>query len=93
MRNKTLARIDLIFDEWVSVKGERYSYNEFNFLVEVGSALGLWIGFSALDVFGHCLDAFAQIFAKLRLGKVIFKKLVFIFIRCLINKTFIFSFT
>ena len=44
------AVIDLAFEDSISVNAEQYSYNEFSLLVEVGSALGLWIGFSGIGL-------------------------------------------
>ena len=36
------------------------AYNEFDLIVEVGSALGLWIGLSALGVLDLALDTFVR---------------------------------
>ena len=56
IETQDLIRVDLFFEEFTSLESERYSYHEFNLLVEFGSALGLWVGFSAMDLFCAGLD-------------------------------------
>ena len=46
------GKIHMQFNPIVEVNKEMYSYDEFALIVELGSALGLWIGLSAL----HCVD-------------------------------------
>ena len=55
------ADIVLKFDEMIQVSEETPAYNVFSFIVEVGSALGLWIGYSAMDLFSLCIEAFQML--------------------------------
>ena len=41
---------------------QQYSYTVFNLLVEVGSALGLWIGYSAMGLTHIFLEFGADVF-------------------------------
>ena len=59
--NPAAADVLLKFDEKIQVTEENLSYNEFNFIVEVGSALGLWIGYSAMDLFSFSIGAFQKL--------------------------------
>jgi hypothetical protein len=59
--NSAAADVLLKFDENIQVSEENLSYNEFTFIVEVGSALGLWIGYSAMDLFSLSIGAFQKL--------------------------------
>ena len=48
------------FDEKVQIHKRAYSYDAFSLTVELGSALGLWVGLSALGL----LDIFIEAFLK-----------------------------
>ena len=60
------AHIDIKVDEDVAVLTDVYSYDIFNLVVELGSALGLWLGFSALSLFD--LSVMYLSFAKRKFG-------------------------
>ncbi len=45
------ALIKLAFNEDVSVTEKVFSYTPFQFIVDIGSSLGLWMGLSVLDLF------------------------------------------
>ena len=47
------AHLDIRVDEEVAVLKEVYSYDLFNLVVDLGSALGLWLGLSALSFFDY----------------------------------------
>ena len=46
----------LMFKEKVTVFKDVFAYDEFNLVVDIGSALGLWLGLSALSIFDHILE-------------------------------------
>ena len=44
------------FNEEVTVSTEVYAYDMFSLVVDLGSSLGLWLGLSALSIFGSLVD-------------------------------------
>ena len=54
-----------IIDE-VTVITDTYAYDMFSLVVDLGSALGLWLGLSAVDIFGSTLDFFGIPFGALK---------------------------
>ena len=54
------ALIKLAFNEDGSVTKKVFSYTPFQFIVDIGSSLGLWICLSVLELFDlgiHCINA------------------------------------
>ena len=49
--------LNVEFDKDVQIYKRVYSYDEFSLTVELGSALGLWIGLSALGLFDIIIEA------------------------------------
>ena len=47
------AHLNIRVDEEVAVLTDVYSYDLFNLVVDLGSALGLWLGLSALSFFDY----------------------------------------
>ena len=45
------ARVEFDIPNNVTVLRDYYAYDEFSLIVDLGSALGLWMGLSALDIF------------------------------------------
>ena len=45
------ARVEFDIPNNVTVLTDYYAYDEFSLIVDLGSALGLWMGLSALDIF------------------------------------------
>jgi hypothetical protein len=41
--------------DWATVHKQVYSYDIFSLTVDLGSALGLWMGFSILSILDHIL--------------------------------------
>ena len=58
------AFFNLVIKQKVNVMTDVYAYDAFNLIVDLGSALGLWLGFSALSFF----DVFLQ-FTNFTLAK------------------------
>ena len=61
LRRHILKRLDksdirIMFDEKVTVFKDVFAYDGFNLVVDVGSALGLWLGLSALSIFDKILE-------------------------------------
>ena len=54
------------FMETVAVYTDVYAYDVFSLVVELGSALGLWLGFSALSMF----DSITSIISMVNLKKI-----------------------
>ena len=54
--------LEIIFDRDVQVYKRVYSYDVFSLVVELGSALGLWVGLSALGL----LDIIIEVCFKAR---------------------------
>lgn len=50
---KKYARLSIVISEEVDVFEDTYSYDLFNLVVDIGSSLGLWLGFSALNIFDN----------------------------------------
>ena len=44
------AAFSYFFEEYIDVYTEMYSYDMFSLVVDLGSALGLWLGLSALCI-------------------------------------------
>ena len=61
-----------IIDE-VTVITDTYAYDMFSLVVDLGSALGLWLGLSALDIFGSILEFLGK--TKLSLKSKTVKKI------------------
>ena len=53
------------FNNDVIIYTEVYAYEEFDLVVNLGSALGLWLGLSALDICDHLLHFCRKICSKL----------------------------
>ena len=51
-----------IHDEEIIVYTDTYAYDMFSLIVDLGSALGLWLGLSALSIFDYVIEAL--IFSK-----------------------------
>ena len=51
-----------IHDEEIIVYTDTYAYDMFSLVVDLGSALGLWLGLSALSIFDYVIEAL--IFSK-----------------------------
>ncbi len=64
-RNGETALYFNIIDE-VTVITDTYSYDMFSLVVDLGSALGLWLGISAVEIFGSTLDFFGNTFSALK---------------------------
>ncbi len=47
------AKINFIAKEEVLVLTDLYAYDIFSLIVDLGSALGLWLGLSALSIFDY----------------------------------------
>jgi hypothetical protein len=47
------AKIKIAMNDKVTVVKAVYSYDLFNLIVDLGSALGLWLGLSALSIFDY----------------------------------------
>ena len=58
--------IKINFGESVEQHYSIPSYNGFDLVVEVGSALGLWLGLSAASLCEMFLDSFARFFLSLK---------------------------
>ena len=63
--------VDFRFNTEVGFKEKVVAYDMFNFVVDVGSSLGLWLGLSILNI----TDAIIDSIWKLNLYKVFFKEL------------------
>ena len=50
----------------MTVITDTYAYDMFSLVVDLGSALGLWLGLSAVDIFGSTLDFFGITFGALK---------------------------
>ncbi len=61
--------IEVILKNEVMVHTDVYSYDGFSIIVEFGSALGLWLGLSALYIFNSILDYFIVFQSKLGSSK------------------------
>ena len=71
-RNGETALYFNIIDE-VTVITDTHAYDMFSLVVDLGSALGLWLGLSAVDIFGSTLDFFGNTFSALKAKQ--FKKM------------------
>ena len=61
--------VDLLFNTDVSFKRKIVAYDMFNFVVDVGSSLGLWLGLSILNI----TDTLINFANKLNLKKLLYK--------------------
>ena len=52
--------VQLKMKEKINKQTDVYSYDEFSLVVDLGSALGLWLGLSALSIFDSILDIFCS---------------------------------
>lgn len=52
--------MDVEHDEQVTVHTLTYSYDAFSLAVEIGSALGLWLGMSAIGILDVIIDIWRQ---------------------------------
>ena len=57
--------IEVILKDEVLVHTDVHSYDGFSIIVEFGSALGLWLGLSALHIFNSILDYYIVLQGKL----------------------------
>ena len=57
-RNFTFASIKFRFKKTVRVEKKVVVYTWFNFIIDVGSSLGLWLGLSALSITDLVIEAF-----------------------------------
>ncbi len=55
---ETNARINFEISKQVTVFKEIYSYDEFSLIVDLGSALGLWLGLSAIGILDYFITFF-----------------------------------
>ena len=53
--------ISLRFESHVQLEKKFVAYTGFNFIVDVGSSLGLWLGLSALGVFETAIHALTKV--------------------------------
>ena len=61
---KTRANLHLITKDSVTVHTDVYGYDIFSLVVDLGSALGLWLGLSALTIVDYIIEAFTYIRSK-----------------------------
>ena len=61
--------VDLLFNTEVSFKKKVVAYDMFNFVVDVGSSLGLWLGLSILNI----TDSIINLVSSLHLNKLLFR--------------------
>ena len=52
------ARLQFRFRKTVRVEKKLVVYTWFNFIIDVGSSLGLWLGLSALSIIELAIEAF-----------------------------------
>ena len=65
--NYSAAYLELRFKKTVKVEKKILSYTGFNFIIDVGSSLGLWLGLSALGITDLALEAFVVVRKWLKL--------------------------
>ena len=53
--------VQLKMKETINKQTDVYSYDEFSLVVDLGSALGLWLGLSALSIFDSFIDIFCSV--------------------------------
>ena len=58
----TMASI--IFNEEVKVYEKVFNYSLFQFIIDVGSSIGLWLGLSALSIYDIIVQAIQFVRAK-----------------------------
>ena len=58
------SKLDLKTDNEVTVYTEMYSYDALSLIVDLGSAMGLWLGLSALTILDYGLVSCDYIYAK-----------------------------
>ena len=61
--NSAVVRIN-VDNKNVKVLTLAYAYDEFNLVVDVGSALGLWFGLSAISIYDSIIEVILTIFKK-----------------------------
>ena len=61
--NRKYAKMSFVTKGEVVVYKDTYSYDTFNLIVDIGSALGLWLGLSVLCIF----DKFVEFYSWLDL--------------------------
>ena len=69
---KTDYNSNLLGRSWLNLKAatevtvytEVYGYDALSLIVDLGSAMGLWLGLCALSVLDYGLEAFDYIYAK-----------------------------
>ena len=54
--HRRYAGISFVTKEEVIVYKDTYSYDAFNLVVDIGSALGLWLGLSVMSIFDSFMD-------------------------------------
>ena len=59
----------LEFNTKVSMKSKVKAYDTFQFVIDVGSSLGLWIGLSVLGLIDFLLDSFEYVLTFLQTQK------------------------
>ena len=64
------AHLDIRVEEEVAVITDVYSHDLFNLVVDFGSALGLWLGFSALSFIDYTVKFLSLAKSKLQKKKV-----------------------
>ena len=52
------ASLKAFSKDWAVKHTKVYSYDEFDFVVDFGSALGLWLGLSCLSILDNILETF-----------------------------------
>ena len=55
---KSASKLEFRFKKSVRVERKVVVYTWFNFIIDVGSSLGLWLGLSALGILDLALEAF-----------------------------------
>ena len=61
--NSAVVRIN-VDNKNIKVLTLAYAYDEFNLVVDVGSALGLWFGLSAISIYDSIIEVILTIFKK-----------------------------
>ena len=67
---KTYARVNLDFDTAVEKRYRVISYDFYNFLIDIGSSLGLWLGISVLSLTDIVLQMFVSMRSIIHLSKI-----------------------
>ena len=59
--NHNVAYLIINFKDTVKIEQKVVVYTFFNFIIDVGSSLGLWLGLSALGITDLAIDAFIMV--------------------------------